>query len=323
MLVDRRRYRSGVPQEPPTTRGPAAEPRGPGSTEFDWVDLIEPDDDELLDVAVAYGLPASAVEDAQRSHPRPKLERDGTASLLVLRTLAVDGVTDLRPGEVLVVAAPGYVVTVRRGAAPALEGLRARLEADPARLARGPAVVVHAIATEVVAGFSGALDQLEAELDEVEEAVFSPGRGDHAERLYGLRREVQAARRAVDPLADVTDRLRRARGLELGADREVGFRDVHDHVLHSRERLQSVEVLADGALDAHLAQVAIQQNEDMRRISAWVAIAVVPTVVGGIYGMNFEAMPELSWRFGYPAALLLIATICATLYLGFRRNGWL
>jgi magnesium transporter len=324
VITDRSRYRDGVREELPPVLADVVE-RGvdrPGT--FVWIDLVEPSSDEIAEVAATYDLHPLAVEDAVHAHQRPKLERYGDGSLLVLKTLRVGGGgPELVVGEVLVFVGPSYVVTVRHRSGALLDGIRERLEGDPGHLAQGPAAVVHAVADEVVDGYGRALDLLEAELDEVEEQVFAAGRGDHAERLYGLRREVQAARRAVDPLVDVADRLMRARGLHLGTDLEAYFRDVHDHAIRARERLQTVEVLADSALDAHLAQVAIQQNEDMRRISAWVAIAAAPTLIAGIYGMNFTDMPELSWRFGYPAALAVIATVCVSLYVGFRRNGWL
>jgi magnesium transporter len=324
VITDRSRYRGGVREELPAVLADVVEDGVDQPGTFVWIDLVEPSPDELAEIADTYDLHPLAVEDAVHAHQRPKLERFGDGSLLVLKTLRVpDAAPELVVGEVLVFVGTSYVVTVRHRCGSLLEDTRARLEDDPEHLAQGPAAVVHAVADEVVDAYSRALDILEAELDAVEEEVFAAGRGDHAERLYGLRREVQAARRAVDPLVDVADRLMRAHGLHLGTDLEAYFRDVHDHAIRARERLQTVEVLADSALDAHLAQVAIQQNEDMRRISAWVAIAAAPTLIVGIYGMNFAGMPELSWRFGYPGALTLIATVCVSLYLGFRRNGWL
>jgi magnesium transporter len=324
VITDRSRYRGGVREELPAVLADVVEDGVDQPGTFVWIDLVEPTSEEIAEVAATYDLHPLAVEDAVHAHQRPKLERYGEGSLLVLKTLrAGDAEPELVVGEVLVFVGTSYVVTVRHRSGALLDGVRERLEDDPGHLARGPAAVVHAVADEVVDGYGRALDVLEAELDEVEEQVFAAGRGDHAERLYGLRREVQAARRAVDPLVDVADRLMRARGLHLGADLEAYFRDVHDHAIRARERLQTVEVLADSALDAHLAQVAIRQNEDMRRISAWVAIAAAPTLIAGIYGMNFESMPELSWRFGYPATLVVIASVCVALYLGFRRNGWL
>jgi magnesium transporter len=324
VIVDRSRYRNGVREELPAVLADVVEVGEDRPGTFVWIDLVEPTEDEIAEVAAAYELHPVAVEDAVHAHQRPKLERYGDGSLLVLKTLRVgEDAPDLHVGEVLLFIGTSYLVTVRHRSGTLLDDTRRRLEGDPDHLARGPAAVVHAIADEVVDGYGRALDVLENELDEVEEVVFAAGRGDHAERLYGLRREVQAARRAVDPLVDVADRLMRAKGLHLGDDLEHYFRDVHDHAIRARERLQTVEVLADSALDAHLAQVAIQQNEDMRRISAWVAIAAAPTLIAGVYGMNFRDMPELSWRFGYPSALLLIATVCVSLYVGFRRNGWL
>lgn len=324
MIVDRAVYREGVRQDAPAVLADVVEAGGDRPETFVWIDLVEPTPDEIAEVAATYELHPLAVEDAIHAHQRPKLERYGDGSLVVLKTLRCAGVgADVLVGEVLIFVGPSYVVTVRHRSGDLLTGVRARLEGDRAQLASGPAAVVHAVADEVVDGYGRVLDALEEELDAVEEAVFSPERGDYAERLYGLRHEVQAARRAVDPLVDVTERLSRARGVVVSDGLQAYFRDVHDHALRARERLASVEVLSDSALDAHLAQVGIQQNEDMRRISAWVAIAAAPTLIAGIYGMNFEDMPELRWAYGYPFALGLIATICVTLYVGFRRNGWL
>jgi magnesium transporter len=291
---------------------------------FVWVDLVGPSAAELEELAAAYGLHPLAVEDALHAHQRPKIERYGDGLLLVLKTLRWPRDADeIEVGEVLVLVGTSYVITVRHGTADVLAGVRERLEGDTEHLAHGPAAVVHAVADAAVDGYDAVLSVLEAELDAVEEVVFAAGRGDHAERLYGLRREVQAARRAVDPLVDVTERLVRTRGLHVGEDLQVYFRDVQDHVIRSRDRLATIDVLSNSAFDAHLAQVAIQQNDDMRRISAWVGIAAAPTLIAGVYGMNFENMPELSWRFGYPAVLGLIATVCLSLYTAFRRNGWL
>jgi magnesium transporter len=324
VIVHRALYREGVRQDEPAVLADVVE-RGQDRPEtFVWTDLVEPTPEEVAEVAAAYELHPLAVEDAIHAHQRPKLERYGEGSLIVLKTLrCLDVGPKVSVGEVLVFVGHSYVVTVRHRSGDLLAGVRERLEADHAQLAGGPAAVVHAVADEVVDGYGRVIDALEEELDAVEEAVFSPERGDYTERLYSLRHEVQAARRAVDPLVDVTDRLTRARGVVVTDGLQAYFRDVHDHALRARERLASVEVLSESAFDAHLAQVGIQQNEDMRRISAWVAIAAAPTLIAGIYGMNFEDMPELRWALGYPFALTLIATICVSLYLGFRRNGWL
>jgi magnesium transporter len=322
--VDAVMYREGVPQPVPAALADVIEHGLDRPETFVWVDLVEPTADELAEVAAAYDLHPLAVEDAVHAHQRPKLERYGDGLLVVLKTLRHGAETaEVLVGEVLLFVGTSYVVTVRHRSGELLAGVRARLEADPEHLAHGPAAVVHAVADEIVDGYARVLDVLEAELDAVEERVFAPGRGDHAEQLYGLRREVQAARRAVDPLVDVADRLTRTRGMVVGEDLAAYFRDVHDHAIRARERLTSVDVLSDSALDAHLAQVGIQQNEDMRRISAWVAIAAAPTLIAGIYGMNFQEMPELRWDLGYPVTLVVIVAICVSLYLGFRRNGWL
>lgn len=327
MIVDHALYRGGA-RDPAAPSLAAAIEAGTDLPEtFVWVDLVDPGPGELTELAEAYDLHPLAVEDALHAHQRPKLERFGDGLLLVLKTLRCEGegrAVDVVVGEVLVFVGTSYVVTVRHGTGDALlADVRERLERDGEHLARGPAAVVHAVADEVVDGYGRVLDLLEAELDAVETLVFSPGRGDHAERLYALRRETQASRRAIDPLVDVAERLVHTRGLHVGEDLAVYFRDVHDHAIRARQRLAEVDVLSQSAFDAHLSQVGIQQNEDMRRISAWVGIAAAPTLIAGIYGMNFTGMPELNWDLGYPLALGLIASVCLSLYLAFRRNGWL
>jgi magnesium transporter len=323
VIVDHALYRDGR-REPGVPSLAAAIEAGEDRPEtFVWVDLQDPDPAELAQLAEAYQLHPLAVEDAVHAHQRPKLERFGDHLLLVLKTLRCTDAPTVELGEVLVFVGTSYVISVRHLTGEVLDGLRDRLERDVVHLARGPAAVVHVIADAVVDGYAHVLDALEAELDALEDEVFAPGRGDHAERLYELRREVQVSRRAVDPLVDVAYRLTRVRGLELGEDLHAYFRDVHDHAIRARDRLASVDVLSSSALDAHLAQISVQQNEDMRRISAWVGIAAAPTLIAGIYGMNFRWMPELGWEFGYPAVLGLIAVICVTLYRAFRRNGWL
>jgi magnesium transporter len=324
VIVDHVLYRSGH-REPGAPSLAAAIEAGEDRPEtFVWVDLFEPDAAELTQLAEAYDLHPLAVEDALHAHQRPKLERFGDGLLVVLKTLRGPAAgAEVAVGEVLIFVGTSYVVSVRHGTGEVPTGVRDRLEADPDHLAHGPAAVVHAVADEVVDGYGRVLDALEGELDGVETLVFSAERGDHTERLYALRREVQTCRRAVDPLVDVADRLTRTRGLQVGEDLRAYFRDVHDHAIRARERLVAVDVLSESAFDAHLAQVGIQQNEDMRRISAWVGIAAAPTLIAGVYGMNFQEMPELTWEYGYPVTLTVIVAICVGLYVAFRRNGWL
>ena len=216
-----------------------------------------------------------------------------------------------------------FVVTVRLGAYAPLSAVRRQLEADPEQLLEhGPVAVLYAVADRVVDGYAAVLAGLDNDIEEIEEEVFTSGRDNHAERIYRLKREVVGFRKAVTPLPDALEDLRR---LRFRADHHLHayFRDVHDHAVRANDHLLSLDELLNGALNANLAQISVRQNEDMRRISAWVAIAAVPTALAGIYGMNFSNMPELDTRYGYYVVLAVMLTICTTLYRLFKRSGWL
>jgi magnesium transporter len=201
--------------------------------------------------------------------------------------------------------------------------VRHAMEGDRELLRHGPSAVLHAIMDRVVDDYSPALAGLEVDIDQVEEEVFSPGRANPAERIYHLKREVLQFVRATAPLIEPLDQL--AKGAYAHVHKEVAtyFRDVYDHLLRVHESLEGLRDLLTSVLEANLTQVGVRQNEDMRKISAWVAIAAVPTALAGIYGMNFEHMPELDWTYGYPMTLALMLVICTALYWRFRKAGWL
>ncbi|MGG8405419.1 magnesium and cobalt transport protein CorA, partial [Streptomyces sp. 12297] len=214
--------------------------------------------------------------------------------------------------------------TIRHGGHGSLGPLREALETDPEQLAKGPAVVLHAIADHVVDEYLAVSDAVQSDLDAVESAVFSEegSRGD-AGRIYQLKRELLELRRAVAPLDRPLQQLATQPMPVIGPDIRAYFRDVADHLTRTTEQIASYDSLLDSILQAHLAQVTVAQNEDMRKITAWAAIVAVPTMVCGVYGMNFEHMPELKWTYGYPAVLVLITVACVVIHRGFRRNGWL
>jgi magnesium transporter len=214
-------------------------------------------------------------------------------------------------------------ITVRHGEGTELAGVRARMEEHPDVLAHGPAAVLYAVSDTIVDRYTEVAAELQIDVDELEASVFSPGRTDDFERIYKLKRELQEFRRAVVPLVEALAGIANEEMPAIPADARPFFRDVYDHLLRVQEQVESLELLLNGILQAHLAQVGIRQNEDMRRISAWVAILAVPTMIAGIYGMNFRNMPELNWRYGYPMALGLMVAICGTLYRAFKRTGWL
>jgi magnesium transporter len=296
-----------------------------GSADFVWVGLQEPHAGELERLADVFGLHPLAVEDAIHAHQRPKLERYDDVQFFVMKTVGYvgrpSGMEAVETGEIMVFCGADFVVTVRHGTHGELGPVRRRLEEQPERLALGPAAVVHAIADRVVDDYMCVADGVQQDIDEVEEAVFAPERTNEASRIYRLKREVIHLKRAVGPLASPLRTLVGRRFVP--AEIREYFRDVEDHLTRVREQVESCDELLTPILQAHMTQVTVDDNQDMRKISAWGAILMVPTAIAGIYGMNFTHMPELQWAFGYPAVLTLIGLACVLLYRGFRRNGWL
>jgi magnesium transporter len=312
---------SAVYEDGRRTDGPL-EQRGPGS--FVWIGLYEPTTEEFDSLTREFDLHPLAVEDAIQAHQRPKLEVYDNMLFLVLKTARyVDPEEIVELGELLVFCGPDYVITVRHGEAGSLQAARRALEADPERMRHGPSAALHAILDTVVDDYQPAIDGLQNDVDEVEEELFSSRRVNVAERIYRLQRETLQFRRAVAPLVDPLDKLALGRLEHVAEHVRDYYRDVYDHLVRAREQLDGIRDLLASSLQANLAQVAVRQNDDVRRISAWVAIIAVPTAIAGVYGMNFDDMPELKWNFGYPAVLLVMAAICLGLYRYFKRSGWL
>ncbi|GGZ28332.1 magnesium/cobalt transporter CorA [Streptomyces poonensis] len=298
---------------------------------FVWIGLHEPDQEELSGLAELFGLHPLAVEDAVHAHQRPKVEQYDDTLFAVFKTVryvehaeltATSEVVDT--GEIMVFTGPDFVITIRHGRHGSLGPLRETLETVPEQLAKGPAAVLHAIADHVVDDYLAVVDAVRNDLDAMESAVFSEhaGRGD-AGRIYQLKRELLELKRAVAPLDRPLRRLATQPMPHIAPDIRAYFRDVTDHLERITEQIASFDALLDSILQAHLAQVTVAQNEDMRKITAWAAIVAVPTMVCGMYGMNFDHMPELRWTYGYPVVLGVIAVSCFLLHRGFRRNGWL
>jgi magnesium transporter len=302
-------------------RGVRAEAADAGG--FAWVGLVEPTMVEFDAVRREFDLHELAVEDAVRAHQRPKLEIYGDTLFLVVKTVRYLGEDDVGIGEVMLFVGPDFVITVRHGEGGGLGDVRERLETEPELLRLGPGAALHAILDRIVDAYEPVAEAVREDIEEVETDVFSPGSANPVERIYRLRREVLDFGRAVAPLRLALRDLA-APGVPNVAEQLLPyFRDVADHAARVSDQVESFASLLSSALQANLTQVSVRQNEDMRRISAWVAILAVPTMVAGIYGMNFEHMPELQWRFGYPAVLLVIAVACVALYRRFRRVGWL
>jgi magnesium transporter len=291
---------------------------------FVWIGLYEPTEEEFDSLTREFSLHPLAVEDAIHAHQRPKLEVFDDMVLLVLKTARyVDPTEVVELGELLVFLGHDFVITVRHGEASSLKPVREALENDPERLRCGPGAVLHGILDRVVDDYAPAIDGLQADIDEVEAELFSGERSNPAERIYRLLREVLAFRRASAPLIDPIDKLAAGHFKQVSPEIRDYFRDVNDHLIRARDQLDGMHDLLSSSLQANLAQVAVRQNEDMRRISAWIAIIAVPTMLAGIYGMNFEHMPELDWTFGYPLVLIVMLVACTLLYRYFKRAGWL
>ena len=290
---------------------------------FVWIGLKDPGSDELSHLADQLGLHPLAVEDALSGHQRPKVERYEGSLFVVLKTLSYEEDTsDVETGEIMLFLGDRFVVTVRRGEANPLGPVRTRLErGSPLEL--GPAAVLHAVLDAVVDTYVAIDAELQKDLDAIEEAVFAGDRAADATTIYALKREVLEARRAAAPLLEPVQQLAEGREDWVPEPVRPFFRDVADHLVRTVEHVEGYDRLLTDVLSAHLAQVSVRQNEDMRRISAWVAIAAVPTLLAGIWGMNFAAMPELGWRWGYPVALTVMATLCVALHRAFSRSGWL
>ena len=290
---------------------------------FVWIGLYEPSAEEFESIRREFNLHELAVEDAIEAHQRPKLEVYGDTAFVVLKTARwMPSERDIEFGEILMFVGPGFVISVRHGEAAELHEVRTRLEARPELLRCGETAVAHAVVDSVVDGYEPVIAALEAEVEELEQEVFSPVRSNPVEQIYELKREAIELHRAVGPLAMPLDRL--ARG-DLGVPEALRsyFRDVYDHAVRDTERVDALRELLTSVLTANMTQVGVRQGEDVRRISAVVAIIAVPTLAAGIWGMNFEHMPELEWVYGYPAALALMGAICLGLYRFFRRAGWL
>ncbi|GAA3791952.1 magnesium and cobalt transport protein CorA [Streptomyces coacervatus] len=298
---------------------------------FVWLGLHEPTDQEFAGIAELFDLHPLAVEDAIEAHQRPKLERYGETLFAVFKTVCYVEHEELtatsevvNTGEIMVFVGEDFVITVRHGMHGSLGPLREGLESDPQQLAKGPAAVLHAIADHVVDDYLLVTDSVQADIDQVEMDVFAEN-GARADpgRIYQLKRELLELKRAVVPLGRPVEDLATRPIRVVDPEIQAYFRDVLDHLMRAKEQIAAFDELLNSILQAHLAQVTVAQNEDMRKITAWAAVIAVPTMVCGVYGMNFDNMPELHWRFGYPLVIGVMSVACLVLYRGFRRSGWL
>lgn len=323
MIVDVASYSKGV-RRPCADFSDELAARRAEDEGFIWIGMREPTYDEFERVAEELGLHPLAVEDAVTGHQRPKLDVYKRSAFLVVKTLRyLEETSDVETGEIMVFLGDRFVVTVRRGDGVPLKDVRRDIEQSPEQLAHGPGVVLYAVLDAVVDGYTAIEAELLDDLDRIETDVFDGDRSTDVGTIYRLKREVMEFRRAAQPLLEPARRLAHDDVPFVAASARPFFADIYDHVSQVVEHVESYDRLLTDVLAAHLAQVSVQQNTDMRKISAWVAIAAVPTMLAGIWGMNFEHMPELTRVWGYPAALGLMLTACGLLYRAFRRTGWI
>jgi magnesium transporter len=292
---------------------------------FVWIGLHEPDEDVLRQVQQALGLHDLAIEDAHAAHQRPKVERYGDSLFVVLRTAQVKpSSTRIDFGESHLFVGRNYFVSVRHGASLSYAEVRGRCEATPELLAKGPGFVLHAIMDFIVDQYFPIVALLEDDLEKLEETIFGEAMTrETSKRIYELKRDLLEVKRAVSPLVDMCTRLMRVDFAVIPDDTRPYFRDVYDHVIRINEMVDTLRELTTTAFEANLALTAVGQNEAMRRLTAWAAIIAVPTMAGGIYGMNFKFMPELEWVYGYPVVMALTVSVCLFLYYRFKRSDWL
>jgi magnesium transporter len=311
---------------------------------FIWIGLYEPDEALLRVVQSEFGLHDLAIEDAHRAHQRPKLEQYQDSLFVVLRTAHLSETDPQRRvafGETHVFVGRQYVVTVRHGSQRSHTELRARCEATPRLLAKGPGFVLYALMDFLVDQYFPIVAALEEDVGHLEEQLIGdadqPVNRTTLTDIYRLKRDLLALKRAVAPLIEVCNRLMRFDLDLLPEDTRPYFRDVFDHVMRINEMVDNLRELLTTAFEVNLslvsieenqemkrlAEFSVEQNRDMRRLAAWAAIIAVPTMIAGVYGMNFQAMPELSWWFGYPLALGAMGAASGVLYAGFKRSGWL
>ena len=292
---------------------------------FIWLGLYDPDHALLRRVQQQFALHDLAIEDAGNAHQRPKLELYEDSLFVVLRTAQlVPGTHRLEFGETHLFIGRNYVITVRHGSLRSHIGVRQRCETTPHLLAKGPGYVLYAVMDFVVDQYLPIVQELEEDVQQIEEVIFGDRSApDASARIYHLKRDLLALRRAVSPLVDVCNRLMRFDLPHIPNDTRPYFRDVYDHIVRLNDTIDAQRELLTTALEAHLSLMSVAQNEHMKRITAWAAMIAVPTMIAGIYGMNFANMPELQWTYGYYGSLLAMVLASVGLFVGFRRSGWL
>jgi magnesium transporter len=291
---------------------------------FVWVSLKDAGDEELLEMQRQFGLHDLAVEDARRGHQRPKIEEYGDTLFAVVQTVEFMPNDDLLVGEVGIFVGQNFVLSVRTHSTHDLLGVRERAEREPHLLLHGASFVFYALVDAVVDRYFPVIDAMEDELDAIEGQIFQPGSArQNIERLYALKRRVSVVRHAVEPLMESTSKLHGGRVPPVCSRSQDYFRDVYDHLVRSNATLEVLRETITTAIQVNLSMVTIEESETTKRLAAWAGIFAVATAFVGVWGMNFEHMPELKWEWGYPFALGVMGAVCATMYWRFRKSGWL
>ncbi|MCO4294437.1 magnesium/cobalt transporter CorA [Solitalea sp. MAHUQ-68] len=293
--------------------------------QFVWIGLHEPGEVLLSQVQREFGLHELAVEDAHRAHQRPKLEPYGDTFFIVLRTAQINNEQRrIDFGETHFFLGNNFIVTVRHGSSLSYTEVRNRCESTPQLLRKGPGFALYAVMDAIVDQYFPVIEALVEELEELEEKIFNETyKRETTAQIYNLKRQLLAVKHAVSPLTDICNRLMRFDSEIIQEDTRPYFRDVYDHSVRINEMVDNTRELLTTALEANFSLISISQNEISKKFAGWAAIIGVPTMIAGIYGMNFSFMPELHWHYGYPLALALTLGSCLTLYLIFKRSGWL
>ncbi|MET8397865.1 magnesium/cobalt transporter CorA [Streptomyces sp900116325] len=328
VIVDCAIYRDGRRTDGPADFSDALDEARAAGDAFLWIGLHEPTEKEFDLVSSEFGLHALAVEDALCAHQRPKLEVYDDSLFVVIKPVVYEPEGDtVTTDELMLFIGDSFVVTVRHGESAPLAEVRRRLEAEPEVLRHGPTAVLYAVSDAVVDDYIHVAAELQVDLEELETEVFAPSGSvdtkNTASRIYTFKRQVLEFRRATGPLSVPMGRLAGASVPFVDEHSQPFFRDVSDHLTRANEHVEGLDRLLSDILAAHLAQTGLRQNDDMRKISAWAAMAAVPTMVAGIYGMNFDHMPELHWVWTYPTVIALMGCAVFGLYRMFKRRGWL
>jgi len=290
---------------------------------FVWVALKDPTDAELDLLAKEFGLHPLAVEDARHGHQRPKIEEYGNSVFAVLQVLEIRG-EELNTGEVAVFAGPNYVLSVRQGMEHGFSEVRQRAENEPHLLRNGSGFILYALMDNVVDRYFPLVDALEVELEDIEERIFTADTPRaNLKALYALKHKLMVVRHAVEPLIEGVHKLYGGRVPQVCASTQEYFRDIYDHLLRVSTQLDGLRDMVVTALQVNLAMITLHEGEITKRLGAYAALVAVPTMIAGVYGMNFKHMPELDWAFGYPLSVAVMAAIDVFLWQRFRKIGWL